>query len=104
MTANVGMTFLLCCCCERTCKRGLMRRRPAAEARVRARRWSPRPGSRRCGRRPERPSLEDLRGAVAALQAHLMRSRWTVRTIVEVDVEVAVDLHPTGGIAVDLQE
>ena len=51
-----------------------------------------------------RPSLEDLRRAVAALEAHLVRSRGTVGSVVEVDEEVGVDLHPALGRAVDAQQ
>jgi hypothetical protein len=48
--------------------------------------------------------LEDLRGAVAVLQAYLMCAPGAVGAVVEVDEEVAVDLHPSVGVAVDPQE
>ena len=54
------------------------------------------------GRRRAR-SLEDLRRAVAALEAHLVGSRGTVGSVVEVDEEVRVDLHAAVGRAVDPQ-
>src|SRR5688500_4209836 len=54
--------------------------------------------------RPEGPSLEDLRCAVAALEAHLVRARRTAGAVVEVDEEVRVDLHPAVGVAVHLEQ
>ena len=41
--------------------------------------------------------MEDLGCAVAALEAHLVGSRGTVGSVMEVDEEVGVDLHPALG-------
>jgi hypothetical protein len=71
-------------------------------ARDRGTRVSPRWGRLRRVR-PESRSLEDLRGAVAALEAHLVGSRGPVGAVVEVDEEVGVDLHAAVGCAVNSQ-
>src|SRR3954447_12897544 len=84
-------------------ERGVSRTRPrtSGEAPGRATRLSPRRAFRRCARAG---SLEDLRGAVAALEAHLVGAGGAGRAVVEVDEEVGVDLHPTFGRAVDSQQ
>jgi hypothetical protein len=48
--------------------------------------------------------LEDLRGAVAALEAYLVRPRRNAGTVVEVDEELTVDLHPAVRAAVDAEQ
>src|SRR5712691_2730530 len=58
---------------------------------------------------PERPSItsalrEDLGRAVASLESYLVRPRRPARAVVEIDEEVAVDLHPAVGVAVHAQE
>jgi len=77
-------------------ERGVSRTRPrtSGEALGRARRLSPRRACRRCARAG---SLEDLRGAVAALEAHLVGAGGAGGAVVEIDEEVVVDLHPTIG-------
>src|SRR5918994_4105337 len=65
---------------------------------------SPRAGVSGARPRGERRSREDLRRAVAALEPHLVRARGSTRTVVQVDEEVAVDLHPAVRIAVHTQE
>src|SRR3954467_12666221 len=64
------------------------RRQKRREARDQTIRGSPRSGAHRYERRAH--SLEDLRGAIAALEADLVRSRGTVRAVVEIDEEVGV--------------
>src|SRR5262245_12168663 len=59
----------------------------------------PRSGGRRCVRR----SLEDLGGAVAALEPYFVCARWAVGAVVKVDEEVGVELHAAVGRAVDAQ-
>jgi hypothetical protein len=82
---------------------GASRTRPrtSGEAPGRATRSSPRRACRRCARTR---SLEDLCGAVAALEAHLVGAGGAGGAVVEVDEEVAVDLHPTVGRAVDSEQ
>src|SRR5439155_26571206 len=64
--------------------------------------------SLRAGRDPApgiRAALgEDLGGAISVLQSHLVCARGPTGTVVEVHEEPAVDLHPAGGIAVDLEQ
>src|SRR3954468_1635182 len=84
-------------------QRGVSPTRPrtSEQAPGRATRLSPRRACRRCARAR---SLEDLRGAVAALEAHLVGAGGAGGAVVEVDEEVVVDLHPTVGRAVDSQQ
>src|SRR6186997_462703 len=63
---------------------------------------APRPSPAR--RRGARRSLEDLRGAVAALEAHLVRPRGAARPLAQVDEEVLVDLHPAVRVAVHAEQ
>src|SRR5207248_10066253 len=51
-----------------------------------------------------RPLGEDLGGTVASLLAHLVRARRAAGPLVEVDEEVAVDLHSAVRVAVHAQE
>src|SRR3954452_1172305 len=84
-------------------ERGVWRTRPrtSGEARGRATRSSPRWACRRCARAG---SLEDLGGAVAALEAHLVGASGAGGAVVEVDEEIAVDLHAAVGRAVDSEQ
>src|SRR5262249_52588824 len=59
-----------------------------------------RPGSPLRARR----SLEDLRGAVAALEADLVSAGGAVGAVGEIDEELAVDLHAALRVAVDSQQ
>jgi hypothetical protein len=78
---------------------GVSRTRPRTpgEGPDRATRSSPRRACRRCARTR---SLEDLRGAIAALEAHLVSARGAVGALAEVDEEAGVELHPAPGQAV----